>query len=112
MRVLAYFGIHILLICRAYLDRTDPAASESLPESKCALCKKRAKIAFADVVIMFKVPSFWIIVLQGVFGAIPWHTFGFLTYVWLFWALVTPCTNLAMDAVFGMIWERGGLLGS
>eukprot|EP00750_Incisomonas_marina_P033003 INCI9517.2.p1 GENE.INCI9517.2~~INCI9517.2.p1 ORF type:complete len:386 (+),score=52.56 INCI9517.2:143-1300(+) len=97
---------------KAYLDRTDPAASESLPESKCALCKKRAKIAFADVVIMFKVPSFWIIVLQGVFGAIPWHTFGFLTYVWLFWALVTPCTNLAMDAVFGMIWERGGLLGS
>jgi hypothetical protein len=30
---------------------------------------------------MFKVPSFWIIVLQGVFGSIPWHAFGFITCV-------------------------------
>jgi len=59
----------------------EPGTPGAAGKSLCQICRDRAIAAFAEVVVMFKVPSFWIIVLQGVFGAIPWHTFGFLTCV-------------------------------
>uniref|UniRef100_A0A0G4FX12 Major facilitator superfamily (MFS) profile domain-containing protein n=1 Tax=Chromera velia CCMP2878 TaxID=1169474 RepID=A0A0G4FX12_9ALVE len=90
--------------------RGHSGSSSSFAVSFCRLCVSELSLLCG----LMRTPSFAFIVLQGVFGAVPWNAMGFLTlfmqYCGLsdFLASVAASSLLAAGAFGGM---TGGMLG-